>query len=346
MTTKFNIREILHGTQPGALQSVGLMQVIPLILTVEPNTHFATPHDLLVGVSGHYGHMEFTNKTSRPGIIPMHTTVITEQRVQDHAMTKAGFVAANKNIVYNDAVCVQSSQGGYLERGEHEISILPYALRETALSLRGKKEYNKLWPAIADFNKIAQVAGGSCLVYFVQKFTQVLDQFVAEFECEDNQVGAIILVDGVVLGVERAPSVEYWNAVWEPLVRLCYGSQAIIVGLDKSENAYDGVYQPIREASSLEDLASAVRDADQLQFSQAREIVRGLIDDQFSAKEEESHVTVNPDGRTTMKIHTVEHDQFAGQVVTDDGMVAYASLFSRSNWKKKRSYRRAEAFAI
>ena len=40
-----------------------------------------------------------------------------------------------------------------------------------------------------------------------------LDEFVAEFECVPRQIGAIILVDDQVVGVERAPSHAYWQSV-------------------------------------------------------------------------------------------------------------------------------------
>ena len=108
-------------------------------------------------------------------------------------------------------MCVQQSQGGLIQRGAYRMLILPYALRERALEVRKNKNYNKLWDAISAFNQEMGVSGEGNLVFFLKHFQKELDEFVAEFECVPRQIGAIILVDDQVVGVERAPSHAYWH---------------------------------------------------------------------------------------------------------------------------------------
>jgi len=94
-------------------------------------------------------------------------------------------------------------------------------LRETAHSLRkgaSSHSYDRLWPAISSMNQqlgIRNTAGH--LEFFLQEFGKELDRFVAEFEIVPNQVGAIILINGRVAGVERAPNPEFWESIWQPL---------------------------------------------------------------------------------------------------------------------------------
>ncbi|MCU0355810.1 MAG: hypothetical protein MUD08_19075, partial [Cytophagales bacterium] len=62
------------------------------------------------------------------------------------------------------------------------------------------------------------------LRYFLNHFKPQLDQFVAEFEYVKDQVGAIVMLEGRIVGIEIAPSHQYWQEIWMPLLRECYGS--------------------------------------------------------------------------------------------------------------------------
>jgi hypothetical protein len=42
-----------------------------------------------------------------------------------------------------------------------------------------------------------------------------------------GQVSAVVLADGRVLGVERTPTAAYWETLWAPLLRGCYGAEMV-----------------------------------------------------------------------------------------------------------------------
>jgi len=351
----FTIRELLHGTKPGRMQSVGLMQVIPLVLTDEnlASDNFATPAMITVDTSTGYGQMGFQNRDpDRPVIVPAHTAVMTKTSAQDHGMVKAGLVNKGTRRTFNDACCIQETQPGQFRGVEgKDIAILPYALRETALKMRGNTTYNKLWPAIRSFNAQAKAGTYGNLVSFQDKYASVLDQFVAEFENIPGQVGAIVLVEGKLLGVERAPNPEYWLAVWEPLIRLCYGSQAVLATVGKttgtSPQTGSAAVAILDEGiTSLDELETAVKSAIRGAENAARQVVRDLIDDEFVATIDDTMRVTREGHSYEAKMWNLEHDQFVGQAVTDDGTVVYASMTSKAGWQRRRASRQAPAFAL
>lgn len=70
--------------------------------------------------------------------------------------------------------------------------------------MRKEQSYNKLWDSISAFNREMGVQVAGHLEFFLKHFCKELDEFVAEFECVPRQIGAIILVDDQVVGVERS----------------------------------------------------------------------------------------------------------------------------------------------
>ena len=56
--------------------------------------------------------------------------------------------------------------GRLIREGSHELSILPFALRERALELRRQESYDKLWSAIAAFQNELGIPGASHLEFF------------------------------------------------------------------------------------------------------------------------------------------------------------------------------------
>jgi hypothetical protein len=351
----FTIRELLHGTKPGRMQSVGLMQVIPLVLTSDDlaSDNFATPAMITADTLTNYGCLGFQNRDAdRPAIIPMHAAIITKTPAQDHTMVKAGLVDKGARRVFNDACCIQETQPGQFHGVDgKDIQILPYALRETALRMRGNRTYNKLWPAIRSFNVQTKSSTAGNLVAFEEKYARVIDQFVAEFENIPGQIGAIVMVDGKLLGVERAPNLEYWLAVWEPLIRLCYGSQAVIATIGKTtgaspQTASAAVAIMSEDITSLDELENAVKSAIQSSEDAARKVVRDLIDDEFVAEVDDTMRVIREGHSYEVKVWNLEHDQFVGQAITDDGTVVYASMTSKAGWERRRAVKKAPAFSL
>lgn len=339
-----NIREVLKGMTPQQMQTVGIMQIIPLTMDEDLWDESFTSPDKLEFSNNDYGSMTFDNPTDGLAIVPSHIGyVIPGKHAQDHAMAGAGLIAAKKSKTYKNAMCIQESQGGVYKKGNYELLILPYALREAALSKRKEHSYDKLWGDIRSFNSALAVSSGSGghLEYFLKHYKDELDQFVAEFECVPKQCGALILVDGDLVGVERSPNPKYWRSIWSTLIRECYGSLAILARKkygDKLPPLKTRVPMKVRGINTIDDLERAFNEAKDKEDGNVKTIIRKMLDDGFDTETEEAV--------GERKIVTVKNDQFVGQILQSGKKVVYASLFTTQDWSRNREWNEAEEFSI
>ena len=265
---------------------------------------------------------------------------VVKQAAQDHAMSHSAILKGLQRKTFETAMCIQQTQGGYISPDKYKLLVLPYSLREKALSVRNLKNYSKLWDDINNFNVKLGANSGGMLVNFLKKFEKELDHFVAEFEIVPKQVGAIILIDGEVVGIEKAPSYEYWASIWNALIRECYGSRALEV-----TKSYQGRELPAFKSSleaeninTLQDLEDAIKKAKQEQEAIAHKKVRELVDNTFAVEAEEK--------LEGFEVNTIENIQFIGQVIRDHDKVCYISLVTSQNWVKNQAWYKAPAFSI
>ncbi len=338
--TRIDVREVLRGCEAGRLQSVGYMQVIPLVSDLNDN-RFVSPVQCDAAVyTTNYGTLGFRNTSDSVMIVPCHAGYVVKQHAQDHAMAHAGVVAAAGDRSYDTAMCIQASQGGYIQQGAYRMLILPHALREHALAKRKTKDFRKLWDDISMFNQRFGVSGQGHLEFFLKTFKKELDEFVAEFECVARQVGAIILIDDRVVGIERAPSHAYWQSIWPSLIRECYGSLAIEAAKangDRPPDRSPRMQLPV-EIASLDQLESLIAEIAAQEDEQARSTVRELLDESLDLQYEETVADV--------AIDTATSEHFSGQVIRDGEKIVYASLPATSAFVKSQEWTRAEPFAI
>ena len=273
-------------------------------------------------------------------IVPCHAGYVVKHAAQDHTMAHASVIQSAGERKFNTAMCIQQSQGGLIKRGEYRMLILPHALRERALEVRKDKSYNKLWDAIAQFNQEMGVQTAGHLEFFLKYFRKELDEFVAEFECVPRQIGAIILVDDQVVGVERAPSHLYWRNVWPCLIRECYGSLAIRVAQLKGERAEATASRsPLPEdIGSLDELESVIAEIAHQEDERAKSTVRELLDEQLALTRDES--------TAVLSIETVQPGRFTGQVIRNGERIVYASLPATKKWLIDNRWQTAQPFAI
>ena len=318
------VEQILAGTSFGPTQSVGQMEVIPILDAGSASDESWAPPRFSAGTQT-YGAVQARNlDTTRPTIAPLGSGFITKQAAQDHAILSAAFVGPGENKSIPHAVCIQQTQPGTITQSEDtQMVILPASLRVRGLSLRKGTELGRMWEHIQNFHRSMGVTGGSGrgdLVLFLQHFEKELDEFVAEFELLPKQIGAVVLINGVVVGVERAPNVEFWNALWNPLIRVCYGSLAI-----KARNLFGTTPPPTRTAltvrtKSLAGIAAALTDA---KVESARKIVASYD----AMKSTPLLYGGAADGKLNKaELFTVANSALAGQIVLSGSAMPYVSL--------------------
>ena len=309
------VEQILQGTTTGRRQAVGQMAVIPIL--GEGDGGFAPPTNLEAGTRN-YGELHVRNRADRPTIVPTGAAWITPEAAQDHAAPGASLVGAGASKSISNAYCVQETQGGLIRQQERNFVILPAPLRSFALANRNGGSYDSMWPHIREFKRSMGLNGSGNLVDFLKRFERELDQFVAEFELVPRQVGALILIAGKVVGIERAPDATFWNALWEPLIRVCYGSLALRV-------AGRGAGVPSTRAPlgvtvrSLEGISQALEQAAQATKQMVTTTVAAL-----GPKALESAPADETLGAAS--VLTLASRDYAGQVVSQRGQPVYASI--------------------
>jgi len=337
--SNITIAEVLRGTQPGRMQSVGFMQIIPLISDLVDD-RFETPENLNTSTSD-YGTVNVHNEANGMTIMPFGTAIISKQAAQNHAVPKAKLMGANERAKITTAACIQDSQGGTIRAGKHPMSILPWVLKEAAIMTRNVRQYQKLWEPIKVFNQRLGLQLRGHLEFYLEKFQDDLDQFIAHFEIVPKQVGAIMLLDGAVLGVERAPNYNYWKAIWKPLVRECYGSLMIQFAKEKGANPglpKSRVPLKFKGSNSLTDISKALTEAKAKEDEMIKKVVRKFITEKFKQEPEET--------KGTIVVENLTHKQFTGQVVRDEDKVVYASLITRQAWSRNHTWYEADEFSM
>lgn len=217
----------------GEVQSDEEMTVVPLL--GHTLGEIAPPEALKFTRTTDYGSMEYVNEDENlPAIVPTHI-MVRGKGAQDHAMAGSGILLKASGKLFENACCIESSQGGYLSGEQFDMDILPFGLRLQLLDprMREKEAYDKLWGSISKWlsglKHVDSYEGRSHLRDFFDQplYKEALETFSAAFEPVEGQIGAVILFSGVPVGLEVMPSVEHWLAYWKLLIRGCYGAQLI-----------------------------------------------------------------------------------------------------------------------
>lgn len=335
---KLKIGDLLRGCTPHRMQSVGFMQVIPLTSDLHDDRFVSPNQGARVSTSG-YGNLQFENPVEKPMIVPAHATYIVDQKAQNHAMPSAGLVKARAIKMYHEAMCVQQSQGGHISSGQHQMVILPFALRGTAYKVRKDVGFQKLWPAITEFNRANGITkSGGHLEYFFEQFKDQLDSFVAQFEPVPDQVGAIVLIGGKIVGIERTPSPAYFESIWSALIRECYGSMAITEARSGGVPPVPRTRVPLRKVVSFSDLQVALQSAVDEEYNRVSALVNSVTSVEVDRTVDET------DGEMVREY--LGDQPFLGSLVRDGEKIVYASLVSTDQWRRNEDWHTATPFSM
>jgi hypothetical protein len=163
---------------------------------------------------------------------------------------------------------------------------------------------------------------------------------MAEFEIVHRQVGAIILMNNHVVGIEVTPNYQYWSDVWQPMVREAYGSLA----LQYSKLYGDNPAPPLNRVFMRDTIGSIKnigQELDRVKRAEERkvlDIIRKFLDEPFQIEHKQKEAGLD--------VETIRNTQFKGQIVRDDEKIVYASLVTTGKWIKNKGWYEAEDFKI
>lgn len=281
-----NIKTILKGYRLGTSQVVGNLRMIP-ILTDTPFTKMSGMESIYLKKDVSYETLIMANNNDSIAVIPQGLMYVTSEKAQDRAIGSAHLIKG-KGEKSVDVDCLQPSQCGYMsdKKEDREYGILPKSLRVIALEKAGDGQYDTLWKDIEKFLNVTGLKGQE-IVKFFKEFKDELETFIAQYEPVDKQVGAIFIINNVLLGIEIMPTYEAWLKMWRPLVRDCYGSEAILF----NKKGYSRVFfKPIlktSEVETFEDLEDKVNDLEQEEKSFVSEIISEYMDSELNGDETE-----------------------------------------------------------
>ena len=304
----------------GIPQKSGVMTIVPIFGTNLDNKHkFAPPLSglKLTQVRG-YGNMEITNHSQGIAIVPLHMGYI-QDKAQNHALCRSAFIAEGQKLMFEDACCVQSGQGGFLEEREQWFFILPLFLREEALKLQGQKGYSKLWNAISKLNQRFGLQNRGHLEQIISRKRAFLTQYQSRFELLPGQTGALFILGDKLAGIEITPNATYFQEVWMSLVCFCYGVAAMHFETNE-------IPQPITpfSAMNLAELRQQLVESRQQIYAEVQSNLANTPLEKFEVTKEEKFLD--------LQLKTVEGTNFAGEFVEEQGNLVYASVFAKSEY--------------
>jgi hypothetical protein len=266
-----------------------------------------------------YGQVELTNPApAGVAIVPLHIGYI-QDGAQNHALCRSAFIAAGQTLRFEDACCVQQSQGGYLEGRDQWFFILPVELRAAALALRGQQHYGKLWGVISDLNQRYRLPQRGHLEQILSGQRAQLTQFQSRLELLPGQVGALFFLGRRFAGLEIAPNAAYFAELWMPLVCFGYGVAAWHAAAPKPTAAPTPF-----AATTLPELRAALERSRQEALQQVQAWLAQAPVEALEVQEEERYLD--------LRLSTVGNTQIAGQIVDERERLVYASVFARPEY--------------
>lgn len=302
----------------GMPQQSGVMTVLPVFGSGTTGKYSSPLSGLKLSKVKGYGNVEMENPNGNGlAIVPLHIGYI-QHGAQNHALCSSAFIGEGQKRMFEDACCVQQSQGGYLEGEKTWFFILPVFLRDEALKSRGQKDYQKLWGGISRLNQKFHLPERGHLEQIISKKKAYLTQYRSRFETLPGQTGAMFFINDKLAGVEIAPTKEYFEEVWVPLVCFCYGSAAMLLEtVSGKETKADDAFS----ADSLENLRRELDEAREARKKAVMEILDGTPKENFTPEENERYLD--------KALYTVDGENFSGQFVRDDERTIYVSIAAK-----------------
>lgn len=313
------LRDFLKGLEVQSVQTVGNMTVLALVSQKTEYAGVGTVNDVYLERDSAYNNLHMACQADAPTILPSGYTLITKEKAQDRCIGSKEIIPA-KGVRTVNAFCVQSSQCGYMSKenkASQQFRMLPATIRMVAHRHRNENQFAALWGSLGAYNQSSGVSG-NFLKSFFDEYKDRLSQFVAEFELVPFQRGAMILINDELMGVELAPNPLAFSAQWEPLIRDCYGSEAISQQAKQKTIDESAIFG---DADTLEKLEELLTKAEQSEYDFAEQQVQMVLNqnEQQSVRQTEGN----------LKVVDIETPDFVGQAVRSNGSIIDMTLLRR-----------------
>jgi len=325
------IAEILKGYSVDRvnIQSAGIMTVIPIVSNVE-FTNVANVNEVCLKADRSYDKLEFKNSSGHIGIALQGWAIMDEQPAQDRTIPYGHLVKGQKSKLI-PANCIQRAQGGLFDVtkwNQENFTVLPPSLRGIALKKASytNTELGALWDPLSSW--ATKVDCNSGLKCFYDKYEKNLNTFVAQFEPVDNQLGAVVLINGEIVAIDIMPKYDSWKAVWRAYIRDSYGAEAIRIA-DAGNTSIDRFVIDIDKVETLSDLENS--------FSKVKNDFYSTLETSFNAVAQLNIETKQLEQIDELTMLKLDGSGYIGQgVLHGDEHFVYLSLVNNEEVAKKR----------
>lgn len=305
--------ELLGNVKFGIPQSAGNMIVFPIISDKE-DTDISGDMVLTIAADTDYSRLTIKNIDEKPVIVPQGARFWGKGQERTNLYSTVINGESQKTL---NVGCIEPSNASHITIGAKDYSFIPARLRLPALLKQDNANFQVLWGDIEKYLSDAGLKEGRALHVFYDNFKKELEEFVAQFEPVEKQIGALIIINNQVAGIEIYPNYLAWSKIWRLLLRDSYGTDAIALIRKKQVASYKPIID-IDKISDFEGLENEVKNlkADFLNFS------KDLVDKVL----EENIEMSNRETSGTFKVNNLQSQTMIGQLITKNDKMVYASL--------------------
>lgn len=339
------LTELLRGYVPdiNQVQMAGNMIVVPVVSTQEfTSENVDDVSSVKLDHDQDYGHMSFKNEGYKIGILMQGATIMTKQEAQDRTVPRAQLIGAKSKIGV-DVYCVQPDQGGHIntERLDKEFQddpipyrMLPPALRASAFTTSHEStrhSYDSMWSSIEHYSSgFSGIRNRRSMKGVYGELDTQLEEFVAQFEPVDQQMGAIVFINGRLVAVDLMPTYKSWSMMWRTLIRDSYGMEALRSLQHDGAGAQIWDIQVNMEAiNDIESLVTEITNS-RTGFVEAIRKIWNEHDEDINTSRTQSL----PAGGTPVEMHNLDSNRFMGQAVMHDAHCVYLSLLPKGSTRE------------
>ena len=342
----FELAELLKGCVPVrdnkgdiVIQSILNMEVVCLTTDDEysMDNKFANPLKAVTASNQSYGEITFENTTNKDVILLPHTAILTKQRAQNHGMTKSGYIPKRKRVRFDDAGCVQGSEGGHFSNvGGDELRVMPVTIREMLFNTmdKGIGDYSTIYPAIRKLGDQTRSNTREYLDRYFTKYDKKLEQFIAHFERPEKLIGTIVFVDGEIVAIDKYPSFTYAKQVWDVMIRDCYGALAVVSELEdkKGNQLFTKTFDKLSKKSHEDNIVKMIEKALKKTKSKMSKSINNKISEVLNVTFNGELDTVGNPTRGSIKSYKIDSEGYIGQVITESDFHYLVSLVKKESF--------------